>query len=383
MDLVEFLTLRDAGLPSVIEKVHESIGLRDDDVLLAVGSLVEGLGNSKSDVDLLLITRREIGAHPATLVVDRCLVDLRVLHARDVEELLLRFDAWSRLEWAVTHAVKFTLDERTLLHRILNGYPLYNGRRNRVMKRLPQPRDLARLKLHVARQASRTIQVDMAGYRETGDYRSMVFAAQEVAGHAVDALAAGYELTNPLIKWRSRMLDAVPDDWEGSLMTRPTGLKAGEFIWRLHRAPEWPDRASTSKHALRITTFARAVFLSAEFRLLGAPAALKEAFRRFPRGKMRSTARDSEAALPYLDFDVDFVLSETGAALGRLNEFGEPIELPPCEFAVALFFDGITTARDAATRVYGSSAKKVLKNVDNVLSRITEAGFTVPCTAHE
>lgn len=372
MTIAEFLCLKGTTLSDVVAKVDETVGLSAHDVLLAVGSIAEGLGNSKSDLDLLFITPRGESSpllpDDVSLVVDRCLIDMRVLRLRELDDLLGRFRSWSQDPWSVTRAVKFTLEERTLLHRLLHGHVLYKGKKDRVTSRMPERVDLARLKLHVARHMSRTIQVDMVGYREVGDYRSLVFAAQEVLGHAVDALLAGHQLTNPHMKWRSRMLDSVPANWERLLAIRPTGLKAAEHVWRLHRAPERHDKELALKHAFRITTFARAVFMWAEFQLVK-EIPLKP--KRIIVSRMESKLDDSP--LPCLDFDVDFFLSDEQISVARLNEFNDPIEMSPAEFSLSLFFDGTTTASEAARIVYGSRARSNV--VDQLVSRVVGAGL--------
>jgi len=52
----QFLASRDADLSGIVTSAQATTGLEATDVLLLVGSLVEGLGNSKSDLDLILIT---------------------------------------------------------------------------------------------------------------------------------------------------------------------------------------------------------------------------------------------------------------------------------------------------------------------------------------
>jgi hypothetical protein len=374
MTLDEFLQLRQTQLPAVLLHVQKTVGLGAEDVLLAVGSIVEGLGNSRSDLDLLLITPRDLGPRAArgsvTLVAGKCIIDVRVIKVAEIGELLARFESWSHSPWDLTHAAPFTPAERILLHRLHHGLLLHRGDEEQVTARIPALIDLARLKLHVARQMTRTIQVDMAGYREVGDYRSLVFAAQEVLGHAVDALLAGYQVTNPLPKWRSRLLGSLPRDWEQSLRQRPTGLAAADLVFRLHRAPVRPDRELVLKHALRITTFARAVFLWAETTLVKGSSA-KSKTAAWPR----VTRKDGETPLPYLDFDVDFFLTNGHVTVARLNEFSETIKMSPTEFSLALLFDGATTAREAERFVYGSQSKK--KVVENLISNVVRAGFDI------
>lgn len=377
MNIDEFLRLGGAELSAVIKQADSTVGLGEGEVLLAVGSLAEDMGTSKSDLDLLLITSRGENALPAggsvSLVAGTCLIDMRILRAAELGELLAGFKMWSQSHWDVTHAVDFTMEERTLFHRLLHGRVLHKGKRERVTARLPPVSDVARLKLQVARQAARTIQVDMVGYREVGDYRTLVFAAQEVLGHAVDALLAGHYMTNPLIKWRSRLLDAVPADWERSLSMRPTGLTAGERMWRLHRAPARPAKRLALEHAFRITTFARAVFAWAELLLVN-----KSVVKQRPTAWPQVEGEPHESPLPYLDFNVDFVLGEDRVTIARLNEFGETLEMSPREFALTLLFDGATTAREAELAVYGPRRGATRPGVvARLVSRVTQAGLCV------
>jgi len=377
MTIDEFLRLRDTELAAVMANVEATTGLGAGDVLLAVGSLAEGLGNSKSDLDLLLLTPRGKSSlaseDHAMLVAGRCLVDVRILRLAEIDELLARFENWSQLAWNVTHAVKFTLEERTLLHRLLHGHLLHKGDKEQLTARIPRLADLARLKLHVARQASRTVQVDMAGYREARDFGTLVFAAQDLLGHATDALLAGYHLTNPISKWRNRLLQAVPPEWESSLGIRPTGLTAARHVWRLHRAPERPDERPALEHAFRITTFARAVFMWAENRLLRGATA-----QRKPLAWSGMERDPDEPPLPCLDLDVDFFLADGHVTIARLNEFDETLRMSPREFALALLFDGATTRREAE-QFFGAGRRGRVQSsaVEKLLSRMARLGLVV------
>lgn len=339
IELEDFLKLRGTTLSHVVEKARSSLALAADDCLFSAGSLVEGLGTTKSDVDLLWLTELDPKSIPPaeqlTWVVGRCLVEVQAVTLSALRELLSRLKTWARLPWDTTHDAKFSFDERKLLHRFLHARPLHGD----ASHLNPSAVDLTRLKLHVARQYSRTIQVDMVGNRDAGDLRSLVYAAQELLGHAVDALTAGYGFTNPIPKWRSRLLDQIPAGWERSLPIRPEGLTASEKVWQLHRAPERSDEQVVLDHAFRISAFARAVFAWAEMRLVnGSRDELIDQSLFNPQ----STGHE----LPYLDFDVDFRIIDGRVFMGRLNEVGEPVILWPHEFAVALLCDGVTTVTE-------------------------------------
>jgi hypothetical protein len=375
MNIEEFLRRGGAELPAVVHEANAKVGLASGDVLLAVGSLAEDMGTSRSDLDLLLITARSEDKFPAVdhvpLLVERCFVDVQLWRLAEFEKLIARFNAWSQTPWDVMHAVNFTTEERTLLHRLLHGQ-LLKGDRRRLMKRLPPRRDLARLRLQVARQAARTIQVDMSGYREIRDYQTLVFAAQELLGHAVDALLASYEITNPLVKWRSRLLSLLPSDWDRSLGIPPTRVTAQQYVWDLHRAPERPEKKLALEHAFRITTFARAAFLSSELRLVQNSLAAEPIAWRSTRMKPQ------DETLPYLDFDVDFLVGDDRVFLARLNEFEQPIELSASEFRLTLLFDGTTTVSQAKRISAGSRrASGHSTTVEDLIARIGHAGLTV------
>ena len=149
------------------------------------------------------------------------------------------------------------------------------------------------------------------------------------------------------------------------------------MFWRLHRAPEQPDERLALEHAFRISTFARAAFLWAESCLV------KTSFVGERLAAPPSAQLDPRAPpLPYLDFDVDFFLQDDRAMLGRLNEFGETIEVSARELAIALLFDGTTTAREAAALVGRSGDEDAATDaVGRTLSRLTRAGFCFPASA--
>src|SRR5690349_7912955 len=121
MDLAEFLRSRNTNLQGIVDNARAAAGLSDGDVLLAVGSLVEDLGNSKSDVDLVLVTPRDGEAMPSdeiAMVVGTCVSDVLVLPRRKLEALIARFHEWAATAWNVTSAAPFTLEDRRLLHRL-------------------------------------------------------------------------------------------------------------------------------------------------------------------------------------------------------------------------------------------------------------------------
>lgn len=369
MDLTEFLRHRDADLPAVVTAIRARVGIVDGDVLLAVGSLVEGLGNAKSDVDLLLVTERGRDALPErdelAVVVGRCVVDLHVLRRDDLLGLVERFRASARSSWEVAHPVAFSQSERVLLHRLVHGLQLVDAPPEHIAALTPSREDLCRLELRVARHFARTVQVDLVGYRGNGDHATATMAAQDLLGYAVDALNAGHARSHPNHKWRLRLIERLPDDWAQAL-PRPTAPRdAVATIWALLRAPERPTAAACDAHATRILAFARAVFAWAEWRLVRPD---------FPwRSLVRGEVAPGGAPLAALDHDVDFHLGRGDALLARLNEFEAPVPVTPRELAAALLFDGATTAAQVAALVGEDGGGDAVAALH---ARLTAAGLT-------
>lgn len=377
MNVDEFLHYGGTDITSVISEIKKKVGINENDELLAVGSLVEGLGNKKSDLDILLVTEKNAHLLPEQsedigLICGRCLVNLRVLRVAEIKELLARLDKWSSQPWNVTKLASFTNDDRVFLHRLLHSKTFSDNPADKsILEIKPPAENLARLKLHFARQISRTIQVDMVGYRDEGDYSSLVFAAQDILDHAADALLAGHLLTNPNAKWRSRLLKQLPSDWSSQLILRPVELPADELIWKLHRAPQRAEAALCIEYASRILAFARAIFVWAESKLVR-PACERLVIKNWHQSK----SQPDDFSLPNLEFDVDFsITQDEEVAVARLNEFSKPIKLSSREFSIALLFDGITTLREAESVTFGQGENLSEREISKVIFQVVQAGL--------
>jgi len=371
MEIADFLRRGGTDKAGVAASVATHIGLAAGDVLLAAGSLAEGLGTVKSDLDLFLITDRaaaEGARDEVVLSVGRCVIDVRILPRPRVAALIARLGRWARNGWDPSDAVPFSHDERVLLHRLTHGLPWVVTADHATDFRAPIG-ELSRLKLHVARHAAKTVQVDLEGYRQAADHQTMAFAAQKLLAHAVDGLLAGWGHTNPISKWRSRLLGELPAGWEDALLCRPARLSATELLWRLQQLPDRPDDRVLDQTD-HILAFARGVFLWAEAVLLGLPVIARRP------GSFASDDLVWSAPLAPLLPDVDFSLTPTGALAARLNEFRPALDLNAEELALALLFDGITTQAEAARAAGGGSATaEAVRRVEMLAARLAAAGF--------
>lgn len=343
MQLTDFLSRKNVCLGDVVAEAQARLQPVPGDVLFVCGSLVEGIGNETSDIDLYLVTSRNdiqfTSLDAVLLAVGACLIDVRVVTHVAVESLLKRFDAWSQQPRQPRAALAICYEDRIFLHRLHTGQALYGTESFEYLRRQVDVSQLARHKLDWARCYADGLQVDLAGLRRDGDRYTMLFTAQEVLAHAVDAILAGHQETNPNGKWRVRQLGNLSDGLESTLLGRPIGRSLRDHFLSLHRAPERDDSESVHAHALRIVAFARQAFFWVERRLVA------------PRTAPPPTIEDqlaSEAGgrrLPHLDLDVT-IRGDT-LELFRLHGSGEVITLSCDSAALLCLFDGETSEANA------------------------------------
>lgn len=372
MELADFLIHQGISLDEVVEQARESLHLTAGDALCICGSLIEGLGNEKSDLDLILITNRQnipfTSLTDVALIVGQCIIDVHVVGSSELEELLTRFNQWSEQPRQLRLAKGFTIADRKLLHRLQSGRALYGADDFLRFQGLIGKSDLSRYKLDWACYFSSTIQVDLAGLRSDGDQYSMLFAAQELLGHAVDALLARYGYTNPGRQWRTRLLAELPETWEMDLPGRRTGKSARDIYVSLHRAPQSITPHTILEYALRIVAFSRRLLPAIEYKLLS-PDPL-------PLPPAHSDDVGHGQPLPHLDLDVNVRYKQGHFELLRLNERGQVCALSEKEYSLLCLFDGETSKEHAAhyaKTLWGEETGSAL--VEEMLALVRYGGF--------
>jgi len=367
MDIAAYLKSHRIALSDILARVDEAIALQPDEVLFAAGSIIEGLGDAKSDLDLFLLTSRYDIALSSlnclALLVGDCLIDIRVLQHAEADALLDRFAGWAAQPRQPRHALGFTYEERKVLHRLWSGMALYGEDRFAALRQRLKGENLVRHKLDCARFMASTFQIDLAGLYGAGDALSMPFVAQELLGHTADALLARYGLTNPNPKWRVRQLGYVPEAWREELPGRPPELSAVNTFVQLHRAPEDESLDGAFAHAARIVAFSRTIFPLVECKLLGPPGMTLPQLSAAPCG----TA--AEALLPVLDLDVQVSYQDGHFELWRLNDPAVAFALSPLAYSLLCLCDGRTSrmaALEQAVRLAGAGLAQ--GTIDELLS---------------
>jgi len=197
------------GYPLELVVPHLEIDPLGDHILVS-GSIVEGLGNCLSDIDLFILTRSARPTarkfffwSPASRWVDvECLTyaNLRHLVGR-FRRVSPEFGGW------VGHPSP-SLADQDLYHRLSIALKLANP-----LSRMRLPRfDRASLQEEVAYteiSAARSRWVDAVGAARSGQIGQAMFVGQLCLDHIIDGYCALLGETNPSVKWRKAKLLSV------------------------------------------------------------------------------------------------------------------------------------------------------------------------------
>jgi hypothetical protein len=213
----------------------------------------------------------------------------------------------------------------------------------------------------------------MVGHELNQDYRSLAYAAHELLGHAIDSLLAAHYFTNPLVKWRSRLMDRMTGTGISQLNENYEDQSLSALVWHLYEMPSCEPQAITAK-VTEVAHFCRLMFLYAELTLVY-PETLSK-FHRIRSNAGVSVDEKIGQRLPRLKLDVDFHIDDDSVYVGRLNEPGAAIELNPIEFSLLLQFDGVTDMKSAISNVdHGRNDDYVPGALADLMETCRSSGF--------
>lgn len=241
---------------------HEGLdAVPGDCTVYLSGSLVEGLGNCGSDVDLFVIGNRE-PAGPLVIRKDGFAISIHFAGRRRID-----FEYWPR------HAVDQIADklarvrlgedfvaeklapvEELFVHRLFIGLPLRDAPDLLALQALF---DLKRFSGYLTQQAIHRIdgaQEDLRGMLEERQWDVAVFRARDLLELSADAWSFHRGRTNPLPKWRPRLLERLGDD--------PQAQQVRRTLWELEfpfAAFGCPESRAVEAHVRRCMAFSEQV----------------------------------------------------------------------------------------------------------------------------
>src|SRR5262245_56633435 len=102
MDFDQFCLARSISEKQLVDCVTTYVGLEPNETLYVSGSLLEALGNARSDLDLFLITDRQVEVlkFGTTILIpfDKCVVDLEIWSHDAIDSLVAQVHSYARAE---------------------------------------------------------------------------------------------------------------------------------------------------------------------------------------------------------------------------------------------------------------------------------------------
>lgn len=216
MDLSGYLRFHRVQESAWMAALDEVVADIPDGALALAGSLIEGIGNARSDIDVYLVAaspddgRLSFGDAQVVavggLVVDIEYVDPARL--RRLTDTLARFPS-DEVRNQRPSAVALTLAEIKILHNLRVARPVRGEDAWRETVRAIDARGLARLLFDFCAVSIDMTQEDAVGFLEAEDPESAIALLRMLRQHLAGALLAAFGETNPAEKWRSLKLRSL------------------------------------------------------------------------------------------------------------------------------------------------------------------------------
>ncbi|WP_330961987.1 hypothetical protein [Photobacterium sp. 53610] len=210
------------------------------------GSLVEGFGTLRSDIDLFILYDNPLPLHHVEMVKEgSILLDVEYWDFNHVETLLERLEENYLIPSDNNRRVlEFTPEEREFLHRLYHGRSVFEG--DGSLKELQ-----ARIRKTWLQQLlfDRSIircnnaHLDVIGALDSGDLRTAAYQLQSFVGFLADIHLSGIGYTNPAYKWRFAALERFAEERVASflfeLWSQATSDIPTRIFNRVLRAADW------------------------------------------------------------------------------------------------------------------------------------------------
>ncbi|GGY26836.1 PqqD family protein [Paludibacterium paludis] len=391
MRLSDYLRSHRLDMTRLEAFVREQFAPLPDEPVYLTGSLVEGLGNRRSDLDVYLLTDRGmpstlINGSMAIMALERTTVDLEVISPARVDALLARLASLPSNEMRDQRvsATAFAPAELKFLHNLRIGAPICNEDAFRRIASQVEGRRLARLLFDHAVAWINSLHVDILGLIEDRDHASARHLLHHYLGHLAAAFLAANGNTNPAEKWRVRKLAGLA--LGGGRAAMPGGASVAGMarsFQALHIACE-ADAASVRREFGRIARMGHAIIPWGQRRFLE-NAALEpqpEPPEDFPPAAHHHSGHDAtEAPLEPLELDCHLRYAGNGDYVLTAIDDGTTLTLNESGYELLLRFDGRTSRREAVRSLAGltrASPREMAGTLDDFQLLLETRGLIQP-----
>jgi hypothetical protein len=342
------------------------------EVALLTGSLVEGLGNLRSDIDVYWVTDRPVETTFANaLVCDMgagVAADIEVFRPNGLRDLLSRFadiDTGPNRD-VRRSATSFSLSELKLLHNLRIGIPLWGADGLEALQLALDSVALARTLLDLAHAHLDMLHSDILGALGAGEITTARHLLRAFRNHLAGALLAGLGETNPAEKWRPQKL-TLARAAHGDIQL-PGGRPLSEMVDEIENSDARIGTDDPYQVFRRLLAASWSILPWAETLLSGA------APRRGNRGSVQTRPSGGGRPLPALSLECRVGCDSRGVWLSALRS-PQILYLGPLAHDLLPCFDGETSIAGAVRQLSQRSSASCDELRDGIqdFARVLEA----------
>jgi hypothetical protein len=343
--------------PSVEAELIRLIGEIPRFCVCLSGSLIEGIGNGRSDLDAYVITdapdpaRYSFGNAQVAPIGD-IFVDIEFIHPEKLEKLIARAVGFSAqaLRDQRCSAVALTPSEMKLLHNISIATPVEGEEFLRDLQGRIDVKVLSRLLFDYCSVLMDAVHQDVMGFIEANDADSAKSSLRIYRQHVAGAFLAALGETNPAEKWRSVKMRQARERKTGHVL--PGGRTIEEVVECWFDLDSSIATEACTQSLMQLSMLGNAIIPWGLQRFVdgmpgvGAVANLREV------SSMNSIDRPGfDIPLPVIAYDCVVRRDEAGVWMSR---FGSPkrLYLNQLGLETVLQFNGRKTMRGALNRLY-------------------------------
>jgi len=330
----------------------------EDDIVYLSGSLIEGMGNHRSDLDVYCLLA-DPSARPAEAtfgdvairLIEGLAVDIEMpplAKVRDLMNRLAGFPSHTARDGRVS-ATAFSPGEIKLLHNLGVGRPLRGRERFEALRATLDPRALSRIGFDYASAYLDLLHADILGMIEVEQFEGARHLLRAYRMHLAGALLAACGETNPAEKWRSLKLRTL-QAWCAGLAL-PGDQSLGAFVEGWFALDETIGQEPPAQSLGRLLHMTYALVPWALDRFYGGGVLAPEAARGIDAP---ARSEGSEPPLPALRLDCRLGRDGRGIWVTAIRS-PDVLYINTLAHEAVLSFDGRTPALEARRRIAARS----------------------------
>lgn len=220
---------------------------REGAAIYLSGSLVEGFGNSTSDLDVMIVSGLPLDDVQCTIRKDFGAIDMILGRNRRIDLEYVDI-SWFQRPLATIAGLDIPVDfvaerlderEELFIHRLIKGKALLDNTAYRQLREMVQEKGFRRYMVKRCLHKIDGAALDLDGLFRKGDGPDALMRLHDVMDLTVDSYRFRHGMTNPLPKWRIRSLSAI-----ASTGAEPAAADILEF-YLAHRVFRRIDQAAT------------------------------------------------------------------------------------------------------------------------------------------